>query len=155
MRQFGQIKPNIFYRHRPGVYGLFFQKQKILLTRQTYRSGRVEWQIPGGGIDPGEQVLQALYREVKEETGWQVHISTLLARYKRAVYMDDYEQYAQKICSIYYGKAIARQSQPSEAGHEADLIPISQALTLMDHKIDRAILQNWLRQYSVDNASKR
>lgn len=146
MRQFGRIAPNIQYRSRPGAYGFFFAGDKILLTQQRYQSGRIEWQIPGGGIDAGEQILQALYREVWEETGWQVQASCLLTRYKRAVYMEDYEQYAQKICAIFVGKAIRACSQPTEAGHSAHLIEVKEALTLMDHKIDREILRLWLKQ---------
>ena len=30
------------------------------------------WDIPGGHVEPGERLLEALEREVEEETGWRV-----------------------------------------------------------------------------------
>ncbi|MDO5743519.1 MAG: NUDIX domain-containing protein [Micrococcaceae bacterium] len=37
------------------------------------------WTLPGGGVELGEQPEIAAVREVQEETGYQVHIDTLLS----------------------------------------------------------------------------
>jgi 8-oxo-dGTP pyrophosphatase MutT (NUDIX family) len=40
---------------------------RILLVKPSYRDDT--WEIPGGGLDAGEDPLQAVVREVKEELG--------------------------------------------------------------------------------------
>lgn len=52
---------------------IFFPDGKILLLERTpdeFRGGLVE--LPSGGIDQGESVIEGLVREVKEETGLDV-----------------------------------------------------------------------------------
>jgi len=49
---------------RPSVYGVIIKDEKILLVRQW--DG---YDLPGGGIEPGEDMHEALKREIHEETG--------------------------------------------------------------------------------------
>lgn len=55
--------------------GIIVQDQQILLVQNQRRNGSLDWSTPGGVVDPGEEVLEALQREVIEETaviaaGW-------------------------------------------------------------------------------------
>lgn len=52
---------------RPAVYGVIIENSKILLSRQW--DG---YDFPGGGVHLGERLMDALRREVKEETGLDV-----------------------------------------------------------------------------------
>jgi 8-oxo-dGTP pyrophosphatase MutT (NUDIX family) len=51
---------------RPSVYALVIHAGTVLLVTNT-RSGR--FYLPGGGVEPGEALVEALAREVWEEAG--------------------------------------------------------------------------------------
>ena len=59
---------------------------KILLAK---RDDIEMWTLPGGGVDAGESVAQAEVREVKEETGLDVRIDTLVGVYSRIGVLPD------------------------------------------------------------------
>nr|MDO8082018.1 NUDIX domain-containing protein [Candidatus Freyarchaeota archaeon] len=40
------------------------------------------WAIPGGKVEKGERVIEAAEREIREETGYQVHITGLARVYE-------------------------------------------------------------------------
>lgn len=54
---------------------------RVLLEK---RSDSGMWGFPGGRIEPGESVTDAALREVREETGFTVRITSLLGVYSDA-----------------------------------------------------------------------
>lgn len=81
---------------RPSVYGIIFQDNKILLSKQW--DG---YDFPGGGIKLGETIEEALKREVKEETGLDIRMGDIVACENSFFKYRQKEKYVQSIL-IYY-----------------------------------------------------
>ena len=82
---------NLPYRPCVGILlvnaaGLAFVGQRID-TRGQPSEGDF-WQMPQGGIDPGEDIQQAALRELAEETGVQAQQVTLLAQTREELLYD-------------------------------------------------------------------
>ncbi|WP_409346222.1 NUDIX hydrolase [Paenibacillus sp. MBLB4367] len=52
-----------------------FQEGKVLIIQENKPSVRNQWNFPSGRIVPGEDILDAARREVKEETGYEVNLT--------------------------------------------------------------------------------
>jgi ADP-ribose pyrophosphatase YjhB (NUDIX family) len=63
---------------RPGVSAIILTPDGILLQR---RSDNGLWGLPGGAVEPGESVTDAIVREVREETGLEVAAGRLVGVY--------------------------------------------------------------------------
>ncbi|MBV8888672.1 MAG: RNA pyrophosphohydrolase [Alphaproteobacteria bacterium] len=57
------------YRPAVGIMLLNAQRQVFVGRRIDMPAGLAAWQMPQGGIDPGETPQQAAFRELKEEVG--------------------------------------------------------------------------------------
>ena len=63
---------------RPSVSAVVLHEGRLLLQQ---RADSGEWGLPGGSVEIGETVTDAVVREVREETGYQVAIGRLIGVY--------------------------------------------------------------------------
>jgi 8-oxo-dGTP diphosphatase len=147
-RRFGQQPdPNRRYTPRAGVYAAILAGDGILATFQ--EKPYPELQLPGGGVDPGESPLQALHREVVEETGYRIRSPRRMGMFHRFTYMPEYEIWAQKQCSVYVAELGLRQSEPTEPGHSPVFLTWDEAETLLGVEGDRFFVSQLRRQLGV------
>lgn len=64
--------------HTIRVTGVLIENDRILLVKQRLIDEDREWSLPGGKVEPGESLADALVRELKEETGLDVAVASLL-----------------------------------------------------------------------------
>jgi 8-oxo-dGTP diphosphatase len=131
------------YRRRPGVYAILARDGRLLLTHQA--QPEPEFQLPGGGIDPGENPLAALHREVFEETGWHIAAPRRLGAFRRFVYMPEYDLWAEKLCTVWLARPARRLGPPTEPGHTVHWLAPQAALERLGNPGDRAFLAAALR----------
>lgn len=131
------------YRLRPGAYAILIRDGAALLTFQD--APQPEFQLPGGGIDPGESAQAALHREVYEETGWSIGLAHRLGAYRRYCHMPEYGFWAEKLCQIWLARPIRRLGPPTEPGHTAHWLPLDQVAAHLPDPGSRRFFQDALR----------
>jgi mutator protein MutT len=62
-----------------GVGGIVIKENKVLLVRHTYGSFKGKWIIPGGHVEAGENIDDAILREIKEETSIEAEVKNIIS----------------------------------------------------------------------------
>ena len=73
------------YPERPlvGVGGVVVAENRVLLIRRGSPPLEGEWSIPGGMLELGESLREAVRRELEEETGLEVRVHDLIEAFDR------------------------------------------------------------------------
>lgn len=134
---------DVQYKLRPGAYAVLLRGTDMLVTHQA--QPEPEFQLPGGGIDPGESPITALYREVWEETGWSIARPRRLGAYRRFTFMPEYDMWAEKLCTIYVARPARQLGPPLEPDHSAVWMSVADAIRMLDNSGDRFFAGQFLR----------
>lgn len=77
------------YPIRVRACALIIEEEKILLVEFKDEHG-VHYNLPAGGVEPNESVVEAVKREAKEEASIDVEVGKLALVYEYAPHLNDY-----------------------------------------------------------------
>jgi len=87
----------------------FVDRGRILLVRQyRYVSRQCPWEIPTGGVNDGEDLLDAAQRELQEETGYRADRLTWVSTFHTSKCICD------ETAHIYIGEGLAVSPKPPD-----------------------------------------
>ena len=86
-------------------------RERILLTRRCIEPFCGQWVMPGGKVDHGEPLLQALHREISEEVGIEVHVDGLLDVYEHVALGEKNDHY---VILYYRARPVSIELTPNQ-----------------------------------------
>jgi 8-oxo-dGTP diphosphatase len=109
------VQTLLFPRFLVGVVAVIQNDQgEVLFLRHTYRGNR-PWGLPSGWMERGEQPADALRRELSEEAGLQVELTTL--------YEVRADSHRPHLNIVFRGRYLAGEFQASTEVSEARFFP--------------------------------
>lgn len=96
---------------RPSVYGVIENMGHLLVVKNR-NTGK--YTLPGGGVDVGEMMADALKREVQEETGISIAVGSFLEFSENFFYYDPEDLAFHGLCFFYRCKPLSFDLGPDE-----------------------------------------
>ena len=124
------------------VRAYILQKDKVLLVKE--RSDNL-WSLPGGWVDVNESPSEAIIRETKEETGYDISAVRLLALWDKLKH-DHPPQWPHTYKCFFYCKIIAGKAQENLEISALDFFELSRLPPLSTDRVTKTQL---LRLYTL------
>ena len=144
--QFGQARPGLAYPDRPVAFGVAERGGLIALVEVDPPEGPPRIDLPGGGIDPGEEAAAAMAREFLEESGLVVRASAELVRADHYFENGKGERFNTR--GVFFAAEVLEERPEAkvEADHELIWRGPHEALRLLSRDSHVWALVNWLRR---------
>jgi ADP-ribose pyrophosphatase YjhB (NUDIX family) len=121
--------------HIVAVSGLFFNCDGSVLLVKTERRG---WECPGGQVELGEDLVTALIRETREESGCEVEVERLAGVYTNPIA-------PQKVMFQFVGRHVSGTPRGSQETSAAGWFTVEEARQLVTFPANLAKLNDALR----------
>ncbi len=143
--QFGVRIGEQAYPDRPAAFGVAVREGRIAAVKITRLGVQPYFDLPGGGIDPGETPQAAVVREFGEETGLIVRAGAVLGHADQYLVKSD-GQPANNISTLMTVELAGESAALKvEADHELVWLEPLEAVTRLRHDSHAWAVAAWLR----------
>lgn len=133
----------------PGVAAVVLFNEDVLLVRRGNEPSKGKWGLPGGVVEIGEKVEDAVVREVEEETGISIQPVKLLDIFDSIVWDDAGRvQYHYVLCE-YLCKVLAGEIHASSDVSDAKWVPLKDLESLEMNSGTRRFIKKIVEQESI------
>lgn len=108
----------VYYNPKLVAVGILVNDGKVLLVRRGMNPGRGLWGMPGGYVDMGEVVEEAVAREVWEETGLKTQARRLVGLHSEAG--------LPQVLAVYEMETLSGDVTPGEEVMDAAFFPLDE-----------------------------
>lgn len=142
------IKSKEDYRIRIAVRAIILNNKSNIAILSTSKSKHYHYKLPGGGLEDGEDIKEALKREIKEEVGCEIEIINEIGEIIE--YKNEYNQKQTSYCFL--AKLNSKIGKPNftkeekEAGYEVEWISIDKAIKLFKDDIPADYTAKFIQQ---------
>jgi mutator protein MutT len=143
-----------FYPNQPvvGVGAIIICDGKILLEKRRGDPGKGKWSVPGGLVELGETTVEAVIREVEEETGLDVAEPELIDVVDNIVRDENGEVKWHFVIIDYFVKVKGGKLRAADDAEELRWVPLAEAEKYDLTKTFRAFLQrNYQKLYEYSS----
>lgn len=130
------------YPERPiiGVGGIIFHDNSVLLVKRAQAPGIGKWSLPGGAVELGETLVDALNREIYEEVSIKIEIRGFVRLLDRILYDRENRIQFHYVIADYWGRLVSGRPKAASDISDARFVGIDQAQKMgIDKEVEDTI----------------
>lgn len=117
-----------------GVGGVIFDGASVLLAKRGQEPAKGTWSLPGGAVELGEQVVDALKREIQEEIGIEIEVGGLVKVLDRVLRDEEERIRYHYVIVDYWGWKVSGEPKPGSDTSEICFVPLEEIQKKDIHK---------------------
>jgi len=136
------------YPERPivGVSAAIFVDKSVLLVRRKQEPAKGQWSLPGGAVELGEGILEALARELREELSVKIEVGGLIGVFDKIFHDHKNQVQYHYVLVDYWGWLVEGKPTPASDVSEALLVPLDE---LEEFDVDQELKETIRKAYGA------
>jgi 8-oxo-dGTP diphosphatase len=138
-----------------GVGAVVFRGEEVLLIRRGKAPFEGQWSIPGGSVEYGEALQDAVRREVREETGVEIDILGLLDVFEARPGANENEALRHMVLIDYVAQWRSGEPKAGDDAAEAVFVSVETALARLSWAATREAIKRAVEMRANGAAASR
>ena len=132
-----------------GVGGIIFNGNSVLLVKRDKDPGRGEWSLPGGMVELGETLEEALIREIGEEVGVEIRIGGLARLLDRIIRDGRQRVQYHYVIVDYWAEMVSGSPRPASDVSDARFVSPDELMHMEVHRDVKETVRMAIQMRSV------